>query len=126
VGYYSRFGDIQDNNVFAAAYGRTEIDPDGFLRAVGLHLGLRETWVGNGGDKSDQPVAYTAVELELPCYFSLMGEVSTLDLDVGKHTPYGVGLQWRYGAFNITVSALNIGAFDEPSFFWGIGPQWSL
>lgn len=129
IGSYCRFGDVgvESYNAFAAAFYRIEISRTGFFRSVGLHAGIRQTWVGRGADRSDAPVGYGAVEIELPYHFSLMGEVSTADRDSGGgKVPYGVGVQWRYGILNVTMAALNNGAFNEPSLFWGIGPQFNF
>jgi hypothetical protein len=131
VGYYSFHGDIENYNAFAAIYKRCPIgDESGFVKSVGFHAGIRETWIEDGPavDKSDRPVGYVAVEIQLPARFYLVGEVSTDDKDLGDRTPYGFGVQWRAGGINITTAFTEVGAngITEPSFFFGIGTQYTF
>jgi hypothetical protein len=78
VGGYMRFGGIESYSAFIALYERFEIDPNGFLRSIGLHAGLRETWVQKGlTERSDAPVGYFGLEFQLPYRFYLVGEIST-------------------------------------------------
>lgn len=124
IGGYSRFGDIETYNVFLALYKRVEINRDGFLRSVGFHAGMRETWIGKGGDVSDAPVGYFGMEFQLPARFYVVGEVSTHDLDSGGNkTPYAFGVQWRAGGINVSAAFTNPGALRDPSFYFGIGSQ---
>jgi hypothetical protein len=133
VGGYFHFGDLENYNLFLALYKRFEIQKDGFLRSVGLHAGIRETWICKGllggRDASDTPVGYFGLEFQLPARFYVVGEVSTKDRDAGgNNTPYAFGLQWRAGGVNISAAFLNTGAaaLTEPSFFFGIGSQFKF
>jgi len=124
VGGYFRMGDIETYNAFIALYKRVEIDPNGFFRSVGFHGGLRQSWIGQGGDASDAPVGYAGLEVQLPYRLYVVGEVSTTDRDSGgTATPYGFGLQWRAGGINISAAFTNPGNVREPSFYFGIGTQ---
>ena len=128
IGGYFHFGDLENYNLFLALYKRFEIQKNGFLRSIGVHTGVRETWVckGFGPDGSDTPVGYFGLEFQLPARFYVVGEVSTKDHDSGgNNTPYAFGLQWRAGAVNISAAWTNTGAavLREPSFFFGIGSQ---
>lgn len=128
IGGYCFLGDVENYSAFAALYKNVAISPDGWVRSVGFHTGLRETFLVDGPreDQSDAPVGYFGLEVELPLRFYLVGEVSTKDEDVGDETPYGFGVQWRMGGVNITTSFANPGNVDEPSFFFGIGTQQSF
>lgn len=124
VGGYAYFGDSENYNAFLAAFKNVDIDPHGFLRSVGFHVGIRESWLRKGADRSDAPVGYAGAEIQLPFRFYLVGEVSTTDKDSGGDaTPYGFGVQWRLGGINISAAFANPGFVSEPSFFFGIGTQ---
>lgn len=121
VGGYFRLGDIETYNAFLALYKRVEIDPNGFFKAVGFHAGMRETWVGKGGDNSDAPVGYLGAEFQMPYRIYAVGEISTTDRDKGRHTPYSFGFQWRAGGINVSTAFMDDGSFRQPSFYFGIG-----
>ena len=125
IGGYFRMGDIETYNAFLAAYKRVEINPDGFLKSVGFHAGMRQSWVASGGgDRSDAPVGYGGIEFQFPYRIYAVGEISTTDRDSGgSATPYSFGLQWRAGGINVSAAFLNNGAQREPSFFFGVGSQ---
>ena len=124
VGGYAIFGDLERYNAYTALYKNFVIDPSGMVRSIGLHLGLRETWIEDSADSQDAPVGYGGLEIELPFRLYLVGEVSTKDKDSGgDKTPYAFGVQWRLGGVNISTAFANSGAFSEPSFFFGVGSQ---
>jgi hypothetical protein len=129
VGGYAFLGDEENYNAFIALFKRVEISQDGFLRSVGFHAGLRETWIEKPtDDPSETPVGYFGLEVELPLRFYLVGEVSTKDEDLSDETPYAFGVQWRLGGINISAAFTEpgLGFVDEPSFFFGIGTQLSF
>lgn len=130
VGGYAYFGDEENYNAFLAVFKGFEISKDGFIRSVGVHAGLRQTWNEEpGSDLSDSPVGYFGLEVELPLRLYLVGEVSTEDKDLGNDdVPYAFGVQWRAGGINISVAFTDpgFGIVDEPSFFFGVGTQLSF
>lgn len=134
IGGYSTLGDLENYNAFLALYKRVVVDPQGVLRSVGFHAGIRETWIYRGAisartgtyakDVSDTPVGYSGIEFELPYRLYLVGEISTTDKDSGGNAmPYGFGVQWRAGGVNVSASFANPGNLNQPSFFFGIGSQ---
>ncbi len=129
VGGYFIFGDEENYNAFLAAFKRFEISKDGILRSVGLHAGLRQTWIEDPDpDLSDSPVGYFGLEVELPFRLYLVGEVSTRDEDLSDDVPYAFGLQWRAGGINISIAYTEpgFGIVHEPSLFFGIGSQFNF
>ena len=125
IGGYMRLGGIESYNAFIALYERFEISRDGFLQAIGVHAGVRESWKYKGLlDRSDAPVGYLGLEFQLPYRFYVVGEVSTQDRDSGgDFVPFSAGVQWRAGGVNLSAAFLNTGLFSEPSFYFGIGSQ---
>jgi hypothetical protein len=125
IGGYFHLGDtdLTDYNAFLALFKRVEISPTGFLRSVGFHAGIRESWAGLTGFRAPAPVGYGGIEFEMPYRLYVVGEISTTDTALGKETPYSFGLQWRNGIFNCSVAFQNTGEFHEPSFYFGVGSQ---
>ncbi len=124
VGGYFNFGSVENYNAFLALYKRVPISETGFLRSIGFHGGLRETWNNTPRDASDVPVGYFGMEFQLPLRLYAVGEVSTQDRDSGGgKMPYAFGLQWRAGGINVSAAFTQTGAFNEPSFFFGVGSQ---
>jgi hypothetical protein len=133
IGGYAFLGDEEKYSAFLALFKSFEISKDGFLRSVGFHAGIRDRWIEKNLDgspeASDDVVGYFGVEVELPLRFYLVGEVSTPDEDLGgDDVPYAFGIQWRLGGINVSVACLDNGFpfVDEPSFFFGIGTQFSF
>ena len=129
VGYYSRFGDDpeQTQTGFLAAYKRFPIgDESGFVKSLGVHAGGRYSDLEGG----EVVVGYGGIEVQLPYRVYLVVEASTEDDDLGNDTPFAAGIQWRAGAVNISVAAVQNGndaVFDDGlGFFFGIGSQLSF
>jgi len=129
IGYYSTFGDEESGNnnrhtAFAALYKRLPIGDDSPVRAIGIHLGGRQTWMeeefNNGQDTT--AAGYGGIEVQLPLRIYAVGEIQTKDKDIGQtEQPYAYGLQWRAAGIAISTAMIQDGTFDEASFFFGIG-----
>lgn len=128
VGYYSTFGDeLSGNNnrhtAFAALYKRLAIGEDSPVRAVGFHVGGRNSWLeeefNNGQDTT--LAGYGGLEIQLPLRIYAVGEIQTKDDELQSEQPYAYGLQWRASGIAISTAMIQSGTFDEASFFFGIG-----
>lgn len=123
VGGYAQFGDdpLTTSGIFSAAYWRIPINEDGFLKSLGVHAGIRETWYDVGA--SDAFYGYAGLEVQLPLRVYLIGEVSTQDSDRDlENAPYAYGLQWRLYGVNISLAGIQNGSLPNgPELYWGIG-----
>ncbi|HEX4085427.1 MAG TPA: hypothetical protein VHY22_10985 [Chthoniobacteraceae bacterium] len=127
IGGYSHLGDedISDYDCFLALYKGLVLDRNGFFRSVGFDAGIRETWAGPEFP-TKQPVGYFGIEFQMPYHIYLMGEISTEDANQGNAIPYAFGVQFREGIINCTVAFDNQGNSNQPSFYFGIGPQYKF
>ncbi|MGI8604509.1 MAG: hypothetical protein ACR2OZ_16175 [Verrucomicrobiales bacterium] len=126
IGAYSEFGDtaLERYGVFAAWYKRIPIDEDGFIKSIGFHGGLRQTW--HESPVEDVFNTYSGIEIQLPFRLYLVGEVALRDHDAQAETPYAFGVQWRAAGVNISVAGIQNGNVDDPAFYFGIGTAWSF
>ena len=127
AGVYSRISDdvFPDRGgdkvtAFAAAYKRLPRAEQGFVKAVGLHAGVRHSWLDSRAEDS-LLAGYGGLEVQLPLRCYVVGEVTTKDEDFNRHTPYAAGLQWRAAGVAMSFGAIQHGGLDEASFFYGIG-----
>ena len=111
IGGYSAFGDaaVERYGIFGAFYKRLPIDEDGFLKSIGFHAGVRQTWHEDPID--DNFHVYGGVEVQLPLRFYIVGEVSSKDSDSQDDVPYAFGIQWRAGGVNISVAGIQARRF---------------
>lgn len=123
VGGILREGDehLTRRTIFAAASKRFPIDPQGIVRAVRLHAGVRQYWQDPDVNKGSAALGYFGVELELPRGIFLVGEVSTKN-DAIEHIPFAVGVQVRRpDGFGFTLAVMQTGNQDGVGAYVGIG-----
>ena len=95
--------------MFAAFYNRLPIgDESGFVKSIGAHAGVRQTWNAN----TDQFYVYGGLEVALPWRLYLVGEVSSTDAGSDK-VPYAYGLQWRAKGINISLGEIQTNGFSR-------------
>jgi hypothetical protein len=121
VGGYSRFGDeaIQKTGAFLAASKRLDLGND-VVRTLGLHAGIRNTWLKQGPVDTSLAV-YGGLEVELPLRLYVVGELGSEDEELNTEQPYAYGLQWRAGGLNVSAAGIQDGNNEELSFYCGIG-----
>jgi len=121
VGGYSRFGDeaIQRYGAFLAASKRLDLGND-VVRTLGLHAGVRNTWLEQGPVDNSLAV-YGGLEVELPLRLYVVGELGSEDEDLHVEQPYAYGFQWRAGGINLSAAGIQDGNNEELGFYCGIG-----
>jgi hypothetical protein len=126
IGGYGKYGTnfLAQTTAFAAAYKRLPIDEDGFLKAIGFHLGGRLSWFHDDAAESSSLDGYFGGEIQLPARLYLVGEISTR----GKSStgnfhriPYSFGVQWRLKAVNLSVAMIQRGNDKELGLYSGVG-----
>ena len=127
VGGYTKFGieSLENFSAFAAAYWRIPINEEGFVKSLGVHLGVRENWFDGGNLEAFH--AYGGLELQMPLRIYAVAEITTKDNDFDTETPFSYGLQWRAGGINISVAGIQNGGLPKgPAFYFGIGSGWQF
>lgn len=120
---YGRWGDsVGVWGLGPAAFKRFPIgDGSGFLKSFGVHGGLRYER-NDDTSSTDLFNGYGGAELELPANFYLVGEVSSEESGRGEtKVPYGLGIQWRNGLFNVTTAGVQDGTLEGMKFYFGVG-----
>ncbi|MFT5470987.1 MAG: hypothetical protein ACI8UO_006120 [Verrucomicrobiales bacterium] len=119
IGYYGKYGDFDQSNVFGAIYKRFSIgNESGFVKSVGFHAGARARWESA---KEDEFRGYGGLEFQLPYRLYIVGELTTEE-DADVEAPFSYGIQWRAGGVNISLAKVqNGGAADGAAFYVGIG-----
>jgi hypothetical protein len=126
IGGYGKYGTnfLAQTTAFAAAYKRVPIDEDGFLKAVGFHLGGRLSWFHDDAAESSSLDGYFGGEIQLPARLYLVSEVSTRGKSSTgnfKRIPYSFGIQWRLKAVNLSVAMIQRGNDKELGLYSGVG-----
>ncbi len=126
IGAYGKYGTLilNQTTAFLAAYKRIPIDENGFVKALGLHVGGRVSWYDSVAAESNSVIGYFGGELQLPLRLYLVGEISTEGKGpAGRldRIPYAFGVQWRAGAINISTAMIQNGSESELGFYFGIG-----
>ncbi len=117
IGYYGKYGDIDQSNAFGAVYKRLPLFGESWIvKSLGIHAGMRSKWL----ESADADLrGYGGVEIQLPYRLYAVGEITTQDSD--PHVPFAYGLQWRAGWINISAAMLQPGGLPDPSLYLGIG-----
>lgn len=124
---------VARSEFFVAASKHWDIDPDGYLKAVRGHLGVRYVSRQEAPDLpkgvrlgTDLTTAYGGIELYLPYSISFVAEVASPDLfsgDQAEAWPYAVGFQWKpNNVLALSIAHMNpedLGLRD--GFWFGIG-----
>ncbi len=126
IGGYGRYGTnfLAQTTAFAAAYKRFPIDEDGFLKAIGFHLGGRLSWFHDDAAESSSLDGYFGGEIQLPARLYLVSEISTRGKSSTgnfKRIPYSFGIQWRLKAVNLSVAMIQRGNDKELGLYSGVG-----
>ena len=128
LGGYSRLGEdaLDKLGAFLAAYKRIPLSEDGAVRSVGVHVGMKQLWLGKDFSDDDIFSAYGGVEVQFPLRLYLVGEAQTQDTDTQTNVPYAVGVQWRAPGIAMSIAGIQNGSTDDVSFYYGIGAahQW--
>lgn len=109
---------------FLAASKHFPIDPDGILKGVRIHGGVRFIWniERPAGGEANGVVPYVGVEVGLPYSIYFVSEVSTQDDILGPHTPYSFGFQWRpNNVVGISFAGVQPGLTDRLAMWIGLG-----
>ena len=114
VGAYAKWGShlLNQYTAFAAAYKRIPISDTFFIRSVGFHAGVRESWFDEDVPESNSFNAYFGTEVQLPYRIYLVGELGTKGnnrFTRNQDNPYAFGIQWRLGGVNLSVAGLQAG-----------------
>lgn len=135
-GIYTDGGAIGDlfakKEVFVAGSKSWEIDRDGYLKSVRLHLGYRYLSRTEAPVPQDESYVYGGVEVELPYSFFLIGELSSSNLNQrgDEDLPYAVGIQWKpNNVLGISIAHMNPSGTQpalKEGFWFGIGLNFQL
>jgi hypothetical protein len=126
IGGYGKYGTtfLQQTTAFAAAYKRLPIDENGFVKAIGFHLGGRVSWFDGDAAESNSVDGYFGGEIQLPARLYLVSEISTRGKSSTgnfKRIPYSFGIQWRLKAVNLSVAMIQRGNDKELGLYSGVG-----
>jgi len=124
---------IARSEFFIAASKHWVIDPDGYVKNVRAHLGVRYVSRHEAPDLpkgvrmgTDLTTAYGGIELALPYSLYFIAEVGSPDLfsrDQNEAWPYAVGFQWKpNNVLALSIAHMNpedLGLRD--GFWFGIG-----
>jgi hypothetical protein len=121
VGGYAKMGTdkFDSKNVFVAASKTIPIDEKGFFKTVTFQGGFRESWLQAPDRETNR--FYGGLEVQLPCNFYLIGEVSQFAKQKDEFTPWAAGIQWRGKRFSLSAAIVQSGDDDPPSIYLGIG-----
>jgi hypothetical protein len=121
LGGYAKFGTdaFDSKNVFIAASKTVPIDEKGFLKTITFQGGFRESWL-EAPDRNTNRF-YGGIEVQLPCNFYAVGEVTQFASRKDKYTPWAAGLQWRGKKFGLSAAIVQSGDDKPPSIYLGIG-----
>jgi hypothetical protein len=135
-GIYTDGGALGDlfakKEVFVAGSKSWEIDRDGYLKSVRLHLGYRYLSRTEAPIPQDESYVYGGVEVELPYSFFLIGELSSSNLNErgDQDLPYAVGIQWKpNNVLGISIAHMNPSGTQpalKEGFWFGIGLNFQL
>ena len=121
LGGYAKFGTdaFDSKNVFIAASKTVPIDEKGFLKTITFQGGFRESWL-EAPDRNTNRF-YGGIEVQLPCNFYAVGEVTQFASRKDEFTPWAAGLQWRGKKFGLSAAIVQSGDDKPPSIYLGIG-----
>ncbi|MEY2509139.1 MAG: hypothetical protein QOH01_3468 [Verrucomicrobiota bacterium] len=121
LGAYAKMGTdaFDSKNVFIAASKTVPIDEKGFVKTITFQGGFRESWL----EAPDRNINrfYGGLEVQLPCNFYVVGEVSQFARRKDEFTPWAAGIQWRGKRFGLSAAIVQSGDDDPPSIYLGIG-----
>jgi hypothetical protein len=121
LGAYAKMGTdkFDSKNVFIAASKTVPIDEKGFMKTITFQGGFRESWL----EAPDRNINrfYGGLEVQLPCNFYVVGEVSQFARRKDEFTPWAAGIQWRGKRFGLSAAIVQSGDDDPPSIYLGIG-----
>src|SRR5688500_2355182 len=111
---------LSKREAFLAASKLFDVDPDGFLRSVRVHLGARYA-CKTEAPVVDESYVYTGVEVEIPYDLYLIGELSTNNLETSDagELPYALGVQWKpNNVLGLSLAHMNPRAAPSEGGLW--------
>ena len=125
IGAYGKYGTnaLSQTTTFLAAYKRIPLDEGGFIKSVGFHAGVRESWFHEDAAESNSVDGYGGLEVQFPARLYAIGEISTRGKTQGgtkDRVPFAYGIQWRLKGVNLSAAMIQNGSTVRPSFFSGV------
>jgi hypothetical protein len=120
---------LSREEIFIAASKHFPIDPDGIVKGVRVHGGVRFIWNTERpvGGEANGVVPYVGVEVGLPYSIYFISEVSTKDDILSPpgfktHVPYSFGFQWRpNNVVGVSFAGIQPSFSDRLAMWIGLG-----